>query len=762
MKNRKLFGLFAAEALVLLLCIVNLFRDRTDLVMDASFFQGGGVYDESRGGWYIDQTFGANEVFLLSGPLSIPAGVYKVELSYETDTDMVNRCTVVDETAALGGIRTNGDHLYAGLGSTDYEVWVSDGNGSLQIQVSYGGAGYLLVKGVRIYDGGAMGRMVFFMALLLFAGLDFMIWYRRKNAGAEVSAEKKLVAAGLLLTIAASSYPLMTDYVISAGDMVFHLLRIEGVKDALLAGQFPVRIAPNWQQGYGYASSVFYGDTMLFIPAVLRLTGFSIQTSYKAFLLLLNIGTCLISYYSFWKVCGNRWIGMMCGMMYTMSVYRFFKMYFTGGLGEAISIMFIPLLVAGFYKIFTEDVGSRGYRRNWILPVIGFCGLLQSHVLSTYIVSGFVVLLCILMWRKVFRRETFLVLAYIVVITGLLSAWFIVPFLDYMSQGTFVINHVSGRRIQNRGLHIAQLFKFFFNAGNNNYYYDAGLISAEPAGLGGVLVVGAGLFMLLAWIRKTDNLDKKMLGAGKTALFLGACALAMSTYHFPWDRIQRFSGLTASLTSSLQFPSRFLGVGTAALVLVAGIAGVCVWNMGKPLWKTWYLFGMSGLALLGGTYLLNDICDSPAGTAWHLYNVGGIGTGYISGAEYLPVGTDPQNLTYRAPSAGQDVEMDGYDKRYLTVDFRCVNGSAKEGYVDVPMLYYKGYRARAEDGKELDVCPGENNVVRVLLPGGFEGKVSVRFVSPWYWRLAEGISAFTLAGLAMYGIRVRRSGRHGA
>lgn len=753
MKKGKLYVLITVEALLILLCTVNLFGDRTSLEMDASVFHGGGIYDETKGGWYIDQAYGANETFLISDSLYIPAGVYKVALSYETDTDMGNHCTVFDATASLGGVLTNGDPLYAGLGSTDYEVWLMDGNGSLQVQVSYGGAGYLLVKGVRIYDSGAMQRMLLFAALLLFACVDLGLWHRLRTG--EMTVENKLAAAGLVLIVAVSSYPLMTDYVMLGGDLIFHLLRIEGIKDALLSGQFPVRIAPKWQQGYGYAASIFYGDTLLFIPAILRLIGFSIQTSYKIFLFLLNAGACLVSYYAFLKIFKNKCIGVLCSTMYTMSFYRLYKLYYNAALGESISTIFIPLLFAGFYQIFTEDVKAPKYRRNWILPAIGFCGMIQSHILSTYIVSAFVILLCVLMWKKVFRKETFLVLVKVVVITSLVSAWFVVPFLDYMSSGAFVVNHISSQKIQVRGLQVAQLFRFFVNVGNNHFYYDNGMVDADPVGLGGVLIAGLFLFMVLLWIRKTDNLEKGMLTAGKIAAFMGICAMAMSTCHFPWDRIQRFSKLTSALVGPLILPNRFLNMATSSLVFVAGVAGICIWKMGRPAQKTVFAAGIAGMTLLGGVYLLNDIGDSMFFA--RLYNVGGMGTGYISGAEYLPVGTDASRLVYRAPVVGDGVELYGYEKKYLAVTMDCVNHSQQESYMDMPLLYYKGYRAKSGDGKELEVCAGENNVVRVMIPGGYEGAVSVGFVSPWHWRVAEGISAATLAGLAGCGVWRKRS-----
>ena len=77
-----------------------------------------------------------------------------------------------------------------------------------------------------------------------------------------------------------------------------------------------------------------------------------------------------------------------------------------------------------------RDVKDKDYGRSFIPLTIGFTGLIQSHLLTCELVGGFTILLCLILWKKVFRKETFLVLAKTVVYSVLLSAWFLVPFLD--------------------------------------------------------------------------------------------------------------------------------------------------------------------------------------------------------------------------------------------------------------------------------------------------------------------------------------------
>ena len=85
----------------------------------------------------------------------------------------------------------------------------------------------------------------------------------------------------------------------------------------------------------------------------------------------------------------------------------------------------------------------------------------------------------------------------------------------------------------------------------------------------------------------------------------------------------------------------------------------------------------------------------------------------------------------------------------------------QESYVELPILYYKGYVAKDVDtGQRLEVESGENSVVRVLLPANYSGTIQVYFGSLWYWRVAEVISLLTLSVILwQIGHKVRRKRR---
>lgn len=758
-RQRPFWVLAGIEVLLLLLCISGLFGKNAVYEygveqMTANF----GVYDEGQGGYAADAAAGQTGNLVDFSNIALPKGVYRVCLSYTTDANMQNMCTVTDDSVAYNGLLTNGEMLYSGLEQTDFEMWLLQDTSSLIVHARYN-QGNLAVKGLTIYQTNAGNRIILFLYLCLILIVDSIYLFRKYDAAYGVPIQQKNVILGVLAIVVMASIPLMTNYIVNSGDIGYHLLRIEGLKDGILSGQFPVRIAPDWQQGNGYADAVFYGQTLLLPAALLRMIGFTVNTSYRIYMLLINAATAWLSYYCFQKIFKERYVGLLCSMLHTLSVYRLYKTYMCGALGETLGSLFLPLIVYGFYRVFTEDIHSKEYKWSFLPLLIGFAGIIQSHMLTCEIVGGFTILLCIILWKRVFRKETFWALAKAAVGSVLVAAWFVVPFLDYMLTGDFVIHHVSGRTIQERGLYLAHLFSFPTFAGPDVFPAENGMVGTAPMGIGFALLavwLAWGYLRITGRIRKSGNehLTAEEIALGRILGIFAGMAMLMSLSLFPWDRIQFLNRITATLVSSLQFPNRFLTLGSVACVGLAGVIGVWIWRSGRPGGKALWAGALIVLTFMTSVYMETDFLYKK--DFMRVYNDEGMGNGYISGAEYLPYGTDATQLIYRAPIAGGDVEIEGYEKGPLTVEVSCRSYGA-EGSLNLPLLYYKGYRAYdADTGEELEVYDGDNHTVHVKVPEGYEGTVRTTFVSPWYWRLAEAVSLISGIGLAVWYHLARR------
>ena len=658
--------------------------------------------------------------------IALPPGVYHVALDFATDTDLAALCTARDGTVIRGGLRTNGEHLYAGNHQTDFHMWLYEGTENMQIVVSYGGNGQLETGGLTIRETDWLWLSLMVVTLGAGALALCILYYRDCDRAQGVSPRRKQVFFFVTLIGVLASMPCLYGELLGGADLTYHLQRIEGCKDGILSGQFPVRLEPEWVYGHGYANAIFYCNALLYLPALLRLAGFTVMTSYQVYCVILNFATAWIAWYCFGRMFEDDNIGLMCSALYTLSIFREYKLYSCGAVGEGSAYTFLPLVLYGLYLAFTKDPKDKAYKTVWLPIALGYAGLIQTHVLTCEITAFVTVLICLIYLRRIFVLNTFLELAKGAVGALGLSMWYLIPFLDYYMTQDVHIKHVSARTIQERGLYVAQLL-----TGRQSEGYDA-------IGIGPVLALGLCVFAVIAAGGFLRGQKDKPSGFVGMAAILGLGLMIMSLRFFPWDAIQSLNGLSATLVSSLQFPNRFLGWGTVFLVTVYGFVLCCLRDWRKEMFLAGIAVAVAGVALTG---LYQASIDMKEQDAFRLYNEEGMGFGYISGAEYLIQGTDENLLTFRGASPGAGVRLDSYQKKYLQVDMSCVNEGPGEGYVDLPILFYKGYRAfEKETGATLELRDGWNHVVRVALPEGFAGEVRVRFVSPFYWRIGELVS----------------------
>lgn len=686
--------------------------------------------------------------------IELKPGVYRIELEYETDTDLAALCNVQDGTVFTGGLLCNDEHMYSALNQTGYNMWLYEETERLAVVIDYGGTGNLTIGSLHIVETNKLWTMlltiVIFLGVLGYACITF---YEYDKCYA-VDKEKKHVFFCVAVISLIASIPYLCGYSITGADLTYHLQRIEGVKDGLLSGQFPVRLEPRWVFDHGYANGIFYCNALLYFPALLRMLGFTVTASYNAYCIGLNIATAWISYYCFSRMFGKRHIGIVCSGLYTLSVFRIYKLIVTGAVGEGSAVTFLPLVIYGLYRIFTENPKEKRYKTAWIPVMVGYAGLMQTHVLTCEITALVTIVFCLVFIRKIFCLNTFLELAKGALSAVLVSAWYLVPFLDYYLTENVHIRHVSARTIQDRGLYGAQLLFHFWEDGLYMPSGENGMQNSHPVGIGMVLVIALALFLILWFGGAFRKLKERSYRFEKMTALTGVMLLLMSLNTFPWDRIQSLNSVAASLVSSLQFPHRFLGWGTVCLVLIFGF---CLWYFEKHQKKGYWI--MTAVAVIGITtssmYLID--CINTEQNYYKLYNEEGMGFGYISGAEYLIEGTDIEKLTFADAAAGEGVQIERYEKGRLRAELTCINQTGLESYVDIPLLLYKGYGATdAATGQEMELCYGENNVIRLVIPAGYEGTVLVSFESPVYWRISELISGLTIVALIVMGLIHRR------
>lgn len=682
-----------------------------------------------------------DEPFVLQGGISLPVGIYAAEITYRTEADFAYSVFLNDDSLPELKVMQNTQSLAAAHTSETFRLWLLAGTDALSLFVNGDSGQPIYFDSLTLTETNQLWYLAGFAIVMLCLFLLFIIFgvacYRAKRIG-----KQDLVIAGLTVVLTVLlSRPFLMNWISLTGDVGYHLERIDGVATSITDGVFPMRLEANFPFGYGYADGVLYGSTLLYVPAILWLIGFPVMYAYNLFIIFINFATILVALYCFSKMFGDKFIGLMCSALYAFSLYRITVLYGRGCVGEGCAQVFMPLLVYGYYRLFTGDRKEKSYKNTWLILALGYSGILQSHTLSCELALIWTCVVCLFQLRRVFRKETLLELAKGAGAAVLLNAWYAVPFLDYYISENFQIKNIGKQPIQYQGISPKLVFVHFFDgllvdeAGNN--------IRAVGPGLIPMLALFA-LVGIAVYARIKGKRSAQLSAAGVCAALSFVCIL-FSLKIFPWDAIQQLNPVTERIVSSFLIPTRFLNWGT--LFMVPAFGG-CLWYAKKECGrKLFYWLGVAAVLLTVGTssmYFIHQVTHTYSKARVFDNN---LIVGYVSGGEYVIYGTDTSGMTYRLADASENVELLSYEKGDLSAKFACVNRSGEEGYVDLPLFLYKGYRAYAGSGGELPCVYGNNNVIRVLIPDGFSDEVSVRFVSPVYWRISEGISAAAWLGV---------------
>lgn len=596
--------------------------------------------------------------------------------------------------------------------------------------------------------------------VLQVGNMDMVSFERRKNV---------VIAVALLGIFVLSSIPMFMTYlpVTPGHDLLFHLYRIQGIADGLRNGQFPVRIQTTQLNGYGYPVSILYGDIFLYPAALLHLVGFSVNTSYKLFVLTVNLLTVLVTYSIAVRIFGSRIIGVLAGAMWALAPYRLEDVYLRASVGEYTALFFVPILLYGMYAIFFRERDCF----SWLWVAIGCSGIILSHIVSVllvaipasfFLVVGLIRHHSLAVWKNLLMSGMSAIC---------LSLWFLVPFIDYYRNVDMKISALdaAGKMASAaaNAIQPAQMFMLFMpmegmSSGNTNSVHEM------PFALGWSLLAGLVLFAVAVLLSDNSrSAIRRMASIGAMVGIVGLAIMFMSTTLFHWN-VTRFAwwNKAVSTLATIQFPWRFLGVISILFVFLV-CAGVFLLQSDGLLCRA--------LVPVVTVLLVLSACESGVAMTTWMSNAESSGPfsvaeknvasnyGVMNG-EYLPASTDTAKLftgeSQLAKAHGATIA--NYEKRGTTVFFD-IEQSSDDSRIELPLLMYPHYDVEADaDGGQLELVSGNNDRMTLLINKPFTGHVMVRFVEPLSWRISEAVSSITIVTLIVVWVVTRVRGENSA
>lgn len=651
--------------------------------------------------------------------LGVTKGKYQFELVYHTNEDMVWKVLDLnsnDGENRLGRLIAQGE-LPSDQELMQQEIELSENAEKLTLYVEAADASSLIESWTLKPDAGnyADYEIVFCICVLI---LLFLVstWKKRWDLFVVF-----LISIILIL-------PSVNGYLQRGDDIAFHLDRIRGLAEALQSGQFPARISPAFHKGYGYSVSMMYPELFLYLPAVCYMAGVSLITSYKILVFFIHVMTALAGVYSFEHLLKSETAGTMAAIAYLLNPYRLINIYQRAAVGEALAMIFFPLLIYGIYELFYGNT-----RKWWIVPAAA-TGVLQSHIISTELCVIFCVLAAIpffiLVWKEKKNCRLFEIGKAVIVTIGL-NVWFLIPFLQRIKEGG--IFQKGTYDLQSYAVDIWNLFRYEIRL-EGRYDID-GITHWDFISVGIVSLIAICVFVYYAYGKKLLSKNQEQIGT--VCLSFGVLSCYMATRIFPWGFMQEYFPKIYDIIGRIQFPWRMCGYAAVFFAVVTGIA------MAELIRDRKTMIAIAMLAIAGAT----------AVSCMDQYTNKNI---YISSRSVL---TSSPNSDYYAMDTIENTMLDQgdtivsepsiaiseYERNGMNLSFQ-YDGTFDNCRLRLPIYNY-GMHKIYVNGTEYKINESENNQIVLNIDGAQQsGKIEVLYVEPLLYKAGNMISLIFAAG----------------
>ncbi len=556
---------------------------------------------------------------------------------------------------------------------------------------------------------------------------------------------KHIISRDMIMVIGIAllaSMPTFAMAIHNGHDLQFHLMRIEGLAAGMRQGQFPVRLESIWNDKYGYAT-LFYGDLLLYIPALLRLLGVTINDAYNAYILLMNVLTVAISYRCFDAMVKNKDIALLMTAAYVTSAYRLMDIYVRAAVGEYSAMIFLPLIAYAMYRLYHSEEQRKLDYKGILLLIIGMTGVLQTHILTTEMVVLVLALYVILNFKVTKQIKTIESLALAVVGTVLLNLWFIIPWLDYYLNVPVRITDSAGqvKWIQQNGAYIGQYFAVF-----QNIFGEANIKVTERMNLSpGLMLMLVFMTAGVLWLKgHASDMTRKLCVVSGITLFAASDM-------FPWNWLAEHSQL-GNMLAEIQFPWRWIGFSCLFLTLLLACV---VMDLKSVFSGETAKMGLScltaGLICIGAMFFVSNYYNGANLT--YLTDASQLDHSYEAN-EYMRAGSSMDVAAHDVQGTNlQQLKLISHNG--TSVKVYCKTGSDASGEVILPVFNYKGYVLRNSEGEICEIHDSGNKEVAFTVPANYDGKYYLTFEFPWYWRLGDIVSLCSVVVLALAGLRYK-------
>lgn len=515
-------------------------------------------------------------------------------------------------------------------------------------------------------------------------------------------------------------------------DITFHINRFVGLANAFEEGQILPKIYPYANNGFGYATPLFYCDLFLYPFAILYHFGLSAVWCYKLCVLFYTTLGNIFIYFIFKKETNNRKLSLLASFLYLTCSYHLLNIFIRGALGEILAMTFVPLVLYAIYRILVK------HEDCFIFLGISFSLLVQSHLISSLLYGIFffcIIVVFLIMNRKDFSliKKTIITIIKGTIIALLLCAWYLLPMFEQMHSQTFWLNVNSQYNNINTTIQpVSDLIR------SSSYKFIPGI---------GIVLV---LFNILYLMVKKNKY------------------ITIIIIYILFMYLIIFGLIPGTILNVVQFYFRFYIVifPLSIIVMLYVLSGLKHKNI-LIVFSILILFTnavVTNIKMMndGEYYLSNNATinevNSITSYKYNLdYNHDELGGAeYLPYTEYMDYNNDLLAIKYIDKNKQMIDYIYEYDRHFSSIEFICDNEDELE--LLLPLSYYKGYKAyEMIDGvyKKIDISINEKYKLIVVSSTSGRHKYKVIYENTTIQQVSLIASFIALGTIILYQNKIR-------
>lgn len=511
--------------------------------------------------------------------------------------------------------------------------------------------------------------------------------------------------------------PLLFNY-IYGDDSTFHAANIL-IRGSSIFSIFS-KIVPEIGNNLGYGIGIFYpvlphalGGLILNIISIFGLGEYAALKIVK-FLVIFLSGITMYLLAS--KLFKNKNYGLMSSIFYISSSYFFVDMYSRDALNESFVFIFMPLIFLGIYYLFNEHDKTKFY----LSFVGGYIGMMYSHLVLSVWFTIFFIIFLLLFIKDILKKENFISLITAALLILIFTSPFTVPMIEHMLNGEYIV-FTREFDILTWTLQLKHFFVQIFDVtGKNNLLYTSFNI---------VLIILSFMTLFKLFSKKTPSYRKKYIMGFLLIIIMSIFFVCNNTiWHF-----------TPNFLNNIQFPWRICTFAMLGISLFAAEGLDIFYNLFKKKFIPIASF-LIIVIIVSNTYYNIQNIQLVKSLPYNI--VDGMGWG----KEYLPIETG-SNLNYFNERKSNEIITNQKEvtakiikNEVPNMEFKVSNIKEKTT-LELPRLYYLGYKIEDEDGHEIKYSKNKNGFISIVV--NKEGSYYVTYPGTLGYQISKTIVIIT-------------------